>query len=392
MARFTLELGGESPLIVLDDADPRPRRQRHRDQRHLLLTRAGVHRPVRASMCSAASSARWCSNWRGVRRACTSARASRPTGAVRPLSPGATWTRDGGHIDNGAVSSATLVTGGSPRLRRRLLRAADRVTSMPALTCASCGRSVRPGRHGGAHSTMSRTPSAGQRQRLRPGRERGRTTSRWCTASCRACRRAWCGSARTTCSIATRCRWRHQDSRATGATWGARRSELHRRLKSVCMAVIAASPVRERNRTRQETFITEKKQIALSAVVSAMAPLPASAGPGRSRAGLRPQQRQQARDGRADSASAPWPARPDPTISAPRRSGARLRTSSASTPTAASTAGRSTTSIVDDQWNPEIAAQVALKLVKDRKVVALAGSTSFVGVRRQRQDVRRARA
>ena len=34
--------------------------------------------------------------------------------------------------------------------------------------------------------------------------------------------------------------------------------------------------------------------------------------------------------------------------------------------------------VVDDQWNPETAAQVASKLVKDRKVVALAGSTSFV--------------
>lgn len=34
--------------------------------------------------------------------------------------------------------------------------------------------------------------------------------------------------------------------------------------------------------------------------------------------------------------------------------------------------------VVDDQWNPEVAAQVANKLVKDRKVVALAGSTSFV--------------
>ncbi|MBI5722291.1 MAG: ABC transporter substrate-binding protein [Burkholderiales bacterium] len=34
--------------------------------------------------------------------------------------------------------------------------------------------------------------------------------------------------------------------------------------------------------------------------------------------------------------------------------------------------------IVDDQWNPEIAAQVATKLVKDRKVVAMVGSSSFV--------------
>lgn len=34
--------------------------------------------------------------------------------------------------------------------------------------------------------------------------------------------------------------------------------------------------------------------------------------------------------------------------------------------------------VADDQWNPETAAQVASKLVKDRKVVALAGSTSFV--------------
>jgi len=34
--------------------------------------------------------------------------------------------------------------------------------------------------------------------------------------------------------------------------------------------------------------------------------------------------------------------------------------------------------VLDDQWNPETAAQVASKLVKDRKVVALAGSTSFV--------------
>lgn len=34
--------------------------------------------------------------------------------------------------------------------------------------------------------------------------------------------------------------------------------------------------------------------------------------------------------------------------------------------------------IVDDQWNPEVAAQVATKLVKDRKVVAMVGSSSFV--------------
>lgn len=34
--------------------------------------------------------------------------------------------------------------------------------------------------------------------------------------------------------------------------------------------------------------------------------------------------------------------------------------------------------IVDDQWNPEVAAQVAAKLVKDRKVVAMVGSSSFV--------------
>lgn len=34
--------------------------------------------------------------------------------------------------------------------------------------------------------------------------------------------------------------------------------------------------------------------------------------------------------------------------------------------------------VADDQWNPEVAAQVASKLVKDRKVVAMAGNTSFV--------------
>lgn len=34
--------------------------------------------------------------------------------------------------------------------------------------------------------------------------------------------------------------------------------------------------------------------------------------------------------------------------------------------------------IVDDQWNPEVAAQVATKLVKDRKVVAMVGNSSFV--------------
>lgn len=34
--------------------------------------------------------------------------------------------------------------------------------------------------------------------------------------------------------------------------------------------------------------------------------------------------------------------------------------------------------IQDDQWNPEVAAQVANKLVKDEKVVALVGSASFV--------------
>lgn len=34
--------------------------------------------------------------------------------------------------------------------------------------------------------------------------------------------------------------------------------------------------------------------------------------------------------------------------------------------------------VADDQWNPEVAAQVASKLVKDRKVLAMAGNTSFV--------------
>jgi branched-chain amino acid transport system substrate-binding protein len=34
--------------------------------------------------------------------------------------------------------------------------------------------------------------------------------------------------------------------------------------------------------------------------------------------------------------------------------------------------------VADDQWNPETAAQVATKLVKDRKVVAMAGNSSFV--------------
>lgn len=34
--------------------------------------------------------------------------------------------------------------------------------------------------------------------------------------------------------------------------------------------------------------------------------------------------------------------------------------------------------VADDQWNPETAAQVASKLVKDRKVLALVGNTSFV--------------
>ena len=34
--------------------------------------------------------------------------------------------------------------------------------------------------------------------------------------------------------------------------------------------------------------------------------------------------------------------------------------------------------IVDDQWNPETAAQMASRLVKDRKVVAMVGSSSFV--------------
>lgn len=34
--------------------------------------------------------------------------------------------------------------------------------------------------------------------------------------------------------------------------------------------------------------------------------------------------------------------------------------------------------VEDDQWNPEVAAQVATKLVKDKKVVALVGNASFV--------------
>jgi branched-chain amino acid transport system substrate-binding protein len=34
--------------------------------------------------------------------------------------------------------------------------------------------------------------------------------------------------------------------------------------------------------------------------------------------------------------------------------------------------------VEDDQWNPEVASQVAIKLVKDKKVVALVGSASFV--------------
>ena len=34
--------------------------------------------------------------------------------------------------------------------------------------------------------------------------------------------------------------------------------------------------------------------------------------------------------------------------------------------------------VFDDQWNPETAAQVASKLVKDRKVVAMVGNSSFV--------------
>ena len=34
--------------------------------------------------------------------------------------------------------------------------------------------------------------------------------------------------------------------------------------------------------------------------------------------------------------------------------------------------------VEDDQWNPEVASQVASKLVRDEKVVALAGNTSFV--------------
>ena len=34
--------------------------------------------------------------------------------------------------------------------------------------------------------------------------------------------------------------------------------------------------------------------------------------------------------------------------------------------------------VVDDQWNPEVAAQAAAKLVKDRKVLAMVGSSSFV--------------
>jgi branched-chain amino acid transport system substrate-binding protein len=34
--------------------------------------------------------------------------------------------------------------------------------------------------------------------------------------------------------------------------------------------------------------------------------------------------------------------------------------------------------MADDQWNPEVAAQVATKLVKDRQVVAMVGNSSFV--------------
>jgi branched-chain amino acid transport system substrate-binding protein len=34
--------------------------------------------------------------------------------------------------------------------------------------------------------------------------------------------------------------------------------------------------------------------------------------------------------------------------------------------------------IADDQWNPEVASQAAAKLVKDRKVLAMVGSSSFV--------------
>jgi branched-chain amino acid transport system substrate-binding protein len=34
--------------------------------------------------------------------------------------------------------------------------------------------------------------------------------------------------------------------------------------------------------------------------------------------------------------------------------------------------------VVDDQWNPEIAAQLGAKLVKDQKVVAMVGNSSFV--------------
>ncbi|RYB99371.1 ABC transporter substrate-binding protein, partial [Ciceribacter ferrooxidans] len=36
--------------------------------------------------------------------------------------------------------------------------------------------------------------------------------------------------------------------------------------------------------------------------------------------------------------------------------------------------------VEDDQWNPEVAAQVATKLVKDEEVVALVGNASFVAM------------
>ena len=174
-ARVTLELGGKSPQLVFDDADPTQRRDGH-PRRHLRrrrpdlrgrLARCSCRRPSTTS-CSSASLERTRTD--PDRRPARRRDRARPAGARQQLEKVQALRRDRREDDG-----ATLLHGGERRRRgagRRLVLRADDLHRRAQRHAGLPGGDLRAGRVGDAVPRRGRGRRARQRQPVRARRRR----------------------------------------------------------------------------------------------------------------------------------------------------------------------------------------------------------------------------
>ena len=150
MTRVSLELGGKSPVIVLDDVDPEGRRRAARPTRSS-STRVRSAWRARGSTCSARLFDAVLERRQRDRRArCGSAPASSRRRSSGRSCPEKQLRRVSGYMRKGLDEGATLVAGGERHGRARLVSPADRSSLAAGVGARRAGRDLRAGARGHA--------------------------------------------------------------------------------------------------------------------------------------------------------------------------------------------------------------------------------------------------